>query len=260
MPHNLRLASRVLETKPIPQSKCAGKLQKKLIYAFDLSLASWPSAMYGLVDAAHPPLAEASSSAAAAAANQVDLASQDAAKLLLGNLWRADDVYFEAVKADDGRYDVSFVSPAVERLLGVPPAVALVAWRGCADAVSGGVHSQARFHVAAALDQNTPSEHASRPPASRLDAPRMRRGWTATHAAASTVRAVRLEIRAGRATVCHTACARPQLTQACRLAPGRVPAASAWQQRRLRRAFRCTSRDLVSSFLYFRLTHAPTGR
>ena len=116
--------------------------------------------MYGLADAAHPPRAEASSTTAAAAAADLQHHSvTDAAKLLLGNLWRADDVYFEAVKADDGRYNVSFVSPAVERLLGVPPEAALAAWRGCADALSGGVHSQARGHLlllaGAALDQTT---------------------------------------------------------------------------------------------------------
>ena len=127
--------------------------------------------MSGSAGAAHPPHAEASSSSTSHTAKATGASAPhhasalDAAKLLMGNLWRADDVYFEAVKAGDGAYRASYASSAIERLLGVSPEAALAAWRGCSDALEGGVHSQARFPFTstggAALDRNAHSQ--SRP-------------------------------------------------------------------------------------------------
>ena len=157
-----------------------------------LSLASFLSAMYSSEGAAHPSLAEASSSSTTlqpAADVPHRAVALDAAKLLLGNLWRADDVYFEAVKGDDGAtYNASYVSPGIERLLGVSPEAALAAWRGCSDALEGGVHSQARIPLQMCRRRSLGPERAF-PEAARMtrEPLRMRHGWTATRAAASTV-------------------------------------------------------------------------
>lgn len=174
-------------------------------YVFRLLLASFLSiAMYGSAGAAHPSLAEASSSSTTlrmqpAADVPHRAVALDAAKLLLGNLWRADDVYFEALKGDNGTYKANFVSPGIERLLGVSPEAALAAWRGCSDALEGGVHSQARPLpvLTLALPWTTTSRfrtpRCSQPASPRLASLvhilRMRHGWTVTRGAASTVRA-----------------------------------------------------------------------